>query len=68
VRASGLRVTGFLELRDIKGLSGHLHDCRIDIARAMRAMCRAVGSKVLVASSSTASHATDGRAQLIRDL
>ena len=39
VRASGLRVTGFQVLRDFEGLSGHLHDYKIDIAKSMLEMC-----------------------------
>ena len=35
VRASGLRVTGFQVLRDFEGLSGHLHDYKIDVAKSM---------------------------------
>ena len=44
VRASGLRVTGFQVLRDFEGLSGHLHDYKVDIARSMIEMCAALGS------------------------
>jgi sugar phosphate isomerase/epimerase len=32
-QASGLRVTGFQVLRDFEGLSGHLHDYKVDIAQ-----------------------------------
>ena len=45
VRASGLRVTGFQVLRDFEGLSGHLHDYKVDIAKSMLEMCAALGSK-----------------------
>ena len=68
VRASGLRVTGFQVLRDFEGLSGHLHAYKVDIAKAMLTMCRALGSKVLLACSSTSSHATEEKADLVRDL
>ncbi len=43
VKASGLRVTGFQVLRDFEGLSGHLHEYKIDVAKAMLEMCHAVG-------------------------
>ena len=59
VRASGLRVTGFQVLRDFEGLSGHLHDYKIDVAKSMLEMCHALGSKVLLVCSSTSTHATD---------
>ena len=41
VKASGLRVTGFQVLRDFEGLSGHLHEYKIDIAKAMLEVRRA---------------------------
>ena len=68
VRDSGLRVTGFQVLRDFEGLSGHLHAYKVDVAKAMLVMCRALGSSVLLACSSTSAHATGDKASLIRDL
>ena len=68
VRKSGLRVTGFQVLRDFEGLSGHLHDYKIDIAKSMLEMCNALGSKVLLVCSSTSVHATDDPEVLARDL
>lgn len=68
VKASGLRVTGFQVLRDFEGLSGHLHDYKVDIARSMIEMCAALGSRVLLACTSTSQHATDDRDAIARDL
>jgi sugar phosphate isomerase/epimerase len=68
VRASGLRVTGFQVLRDFEGLSGHLHDYKIDMAKAMLEMCHAVGAKVLLACSSTSTHASADPDVAARDL
>jgi len=68
VRASGLRVTGFQVLRDFEGLSGHLHDYKIDIAKSMLEMCSALGAKVLLVCSSTSVHASDDPDALARDL
>jgi len=68
VRASGLRPTGFQVLRDFEGLSGHLHGYKVDIAKAMLQMCHALGSRVLLACSSTSRHATDDSDALARDL
>jgi sugar phosphate isomerase/epimerase len=68
VRASGLRVTGFQVLRDFEGLSGHLHAYKVDVAKAMLSMCHALGSKVLLACSSSSAHARGDPAILIRDL
>ena len=68
VRESGLRPTGFQVLRDFEGLSGHLHEYKVDIAKSMLEMCAATGSKVLLACSSTSRHASDDPAQIARDL
>jgi sugar phosphate isomerase/epimerase len=68
VRASGLRVTGFQVLRDFEGLSGHLHDYKVDIARSMIEMCGALGSPVLLACSSTSKHASGDVDAIARDL
>ena len=68
VRNSGLRVTGFQVLRDFEGLSGHLHDYKIDMAKAMLEMCHAVGATVLLACSSTSPHASADPDVAARDL
>lgn len=68
VRASGLRVTGFQVLRDFEGLSGRLHDYKVDIAKSMLQMCAALGSPVLLACSSTSRHATQDADALAADL
>lgn len=68
VKQSGLRVTGFQVLRDFEGLSGHLHDYKIDIAKSMLEMCAALGSKVLLVCSSTSTHATQDLDHLAADL
>jgi sugar phosphate isomerase/epimerase len=68
VRESGLRVTGFQVLRDFEGLAGHLHAYKVDVAKAMLEMCRAVGADVLLACSSTLTHGTGDPEALVRDL
>lgn len=68
VRASGLRVTGFQVLRDFEGLSGHLHGYKVDMAQQMIEMAQALGARVLLACSSTSSHASDDPAHIARDL
>jgi 2-keto-myo-inositol isomerase len=68
VRSSGLRVTGFQVLRDFEGLSGHLHDYKVDIARSMIEMCAALRSPILLACSSTSRHATSDEEDIARDL
>src|SRR3982074_2768200 len=56
VQKSGLRVTGFQVLRDFEGLDGHLHAYKVDVARSMLEMGAALGSKILLACSSTYTH------------
>jgi len=68
VRESGLRVTGFQILRDFEGLSGQLHAYKLDIAKSMLGMCRALGSKLLLVCSSTSAHASGDPELLARDL
>ncbi len=68
VKASGLRVTGFQVLRDFEGLSGHLHGYKVDIAKQMIGMARALGAKVLLACSSTSQHASGDLDVIARDL
>jgi sugar phosphate isomerase/epimerase len=68
VRASGLRPTGFQVLRDFEGLSGHLHGYKVDIAKGMLEMCAALGSRVLLACSSTSRHASEDFDAIARDL
>ena len=68
VKDSGLRVTGFQVLRDFEGLSGHLHDYKIDIAKSMLEMCHALDCRVMLACSSTSTHASSERPKLVRDL
>jgi sugar phosphate isomerase/epimerase len=68
VKASGLRPTGFQVLRDFEGLSGTLHAYKVDVAKAMLEMCRALGSRILLACSSVSPHATGDSEELIKDL
>ncbi|WP_298928895.1 sugar phosphate isomerase/epimerase [uncultured Ramlibacter sp.] len=68
VKASGLRGTGFQVLRDFEGLSGHLHQYKVDIAKTMLEMCAALGCDVLLACSSTSTHASQDLDHIARDL
>jgi sugar phosphate isomerase/epimerase len=68
VKASGLRPTGFQVLRDFEGLSGDLHNYKVDIAKSMLEMCAALDSRVLLACSSTSRHATQDFDAIANDL
>jgi sugar phosphate isomerase/epimerase len=68
VRASGLRVTGLQVLRDFEGLTGQLHEYKIDVAKSMLEMARAVGAPLLLVCSTTSAHATGDFDVQVRDL
>jgi sugar phosphate isomerase/epimerase len=68
VKASGLRGTGFQVLRDFEGLSGHLHDYKVDIAKSMLEMAAALDCKVLLACSSVSAHASQDLDKIAKDL
>jgi sugar phosphate isomerase/epimerase len=68
VKASGLRVTGLQVLRDFEGLQGHLHDYKIDVAKAMLGLAAQVGAKLLLICSSTSQHASSDKGKLVADL
>ena len=68
VRASRLRVTGFQVLRDFEGLSGHLHEYKVDVAKSMIGMASAVGAPLLLVCSSTSQHASENLDAIARDL
>ena len=68
VKESGLKVTGFQVLRDFEGLSGNLKSYKLEIAKQMLKMCRDVGSDLLLACSSTSTHASGEMELLAEDL
>jgi sugar phosphate isomerase/epimerase len=68
VKNSSLRVTGFQVLRDFEGLSGHLHEYKIDIAKAMLQMAKDLGAPLLLCCSSTSAHATSDLDVIAADL
>jgi sugar phosphate isomerase/epimerase len=68
VRASGIRVTGIQVMRDYEGLEGTLHDYKVDMAKSMLQICRAVGSPLLMVCSSTSKHASGEIEKIALDL
>ncbi|MEY2622583.1 MAG: Inosose isomerase [Pseudomonadota bacterium] len=68
LRDSGMRATGFQVLRDFEGLSGHLHDYKVDIAKSMLQMCAATGAQTLLACSSSLKHASLDTDHIVADL
>jgi sugar phosphate isomerase/epimerase len=68
IRSSGLRVTGLEALRDFEGLSGKMHEYKVDVAKSMLELCSRVGGRVLVVHASTSSHAVASLDHVARDL
>ncbi len=68
VHDSGMQVTGLQVMRDYEGLSGVLHQYKLDIAKHLLQACKAVGAPLLLVSSSTSSHASGDMASIARDL
>lgn len=68
IRGSGLRVTGMQVMRDFEGLSGHLHDYKIDVAKSLLEVSAAVGARVMLVCSSTSTHASTDLDAMARDL
>lgn len=68
VRDSGLRVTGLQVLREFEGLSGRLHDYKVDVAKSMLEMARAAGAPLLLVCSTTSPHASGDFDAQVADL
>ena len=54
---SGLRVTGLEALRDFEGLSGKLHDYKVDVAKSMLQLCSRIGGRLLLTEASSSADA-----------
>ncbi len=68
VNNSGLKVSAFQMLHDFEGLSGHMLDYKIDVARALFDMMRSVDAPLLIVASTTSPHASGDPAKIAADL
>lgn len=68
VKESGLKVTGFEALRDYEGLTGHLHQYKVDVAKSMLDVCYSIGGRMLLVEASTSTHADRSPDVIVRDL
>ena len=68
VNGSGLRVSAFQMLHDFEGLSGHMLDYKIDIARSLFDMMRFVDAPLLIVASTTSPHASGDPRKIAEDL
>ena len=68
VIGSGLKVIAFQMLHDFEGLSGHMLDYKIDIARSMFDMMRSVDAPLLIVASTTSPYASGDARKIADDL
>jgi len=68
VIGSGLKVLAFQMLHDFEGLSGHMLDYKIDIARSMFDMMRSVDAPLLIVASTTSPYASGDARKIADDL
>jgi sugar phosphate isomerase/epimerase len=68
IRDSGLRVTGLEALRDFEGLTGKMHDYKIDVAKSMLNLCSQIGGRLLLTEASASVHAEVDAEKIARDL
>src|SRR5215468_2291356 len=68
VTGSGLEVSAFQMLHDFEGLSGHMLDYKIDIARSLFDMMRSVDAPLLIVASTTSPHASGDPHKMAEDL
>lgn len=68
LRASGLRPAGLQTLHDFEGLSGPLHQYKVEVAKGMLQTCAQVGAPRLLVSASTLPQASTDLARLAADL
>jgi 2-keto-myo-inositol isomerase len=68
ITGSGLKVIAFQMLHDFEGLSGHMLDYKIDIARSMFDMMRSVDAPLLIVVSTTSPHASGDPHKIAEDL
>lgn len=53
VRNSGVKVLALRQLQDFEGLSGALHQYKVNIAKGLLDLCRAIGAPMLLVTAST---------------
>lgn len=68
IRDSGLRVTGLEALRDFEGLTGKMHEYKVDVAKSMLELCSRIGGRLLLTEASASIHAEVDADKIARDL
>lgn len=65
---SGLRVTGLEALRDFEGLTGKMHEYKVDVAKSMLTLCHRIGGRLLLTEASASVHAKVDPDKIAADL
>ena len=68
ILGSGLRVSGLEALRDFEGLTGKMHDYKVDVAKSMLVLCSRIGGRLLLTEASSSAHADVDPEKIARDL
>jgi 2-keto-myo-inositol isomerase len=68
VRQSGLKINAIQVMRDYEGLSGALHNYKMDTVKSMLRVCEAVRAERLLICSSTSAHASGAVDHIASDL
>ena len=68
IRECGLRVTGIEALRDFEGLSGKMHEYKVDVAKSMLELCGMIGGRLLLVEASSSIHAETDPEKIASDL
>ena len=68
IRQSGLRVTGLEALRDFEGLTGKMHEYKVDVAKSMLQVCYRIQSRLLLTEASSSTHADTDTEKIAADL
>jgi sugar phosphate isomerase/epimerase len=68
VRASGASVLALRQLQDFEGLAGPLHRYKVNVAKGLLGLCRAVGARMLLVTASTVPEAAADEERIARDL
>lgn len=68
VKRSGAKVQALRQLHDFEGLSGPLHQYKVNVAKGLLTLCHAVGAPVLLVLASSVPAAADDADRIASDL
>lgn len=68
VKRSGVKVQALRQLHDFEGLTGPLHQYKVNVAKGLLTLCQAVAAPVLLVTASTLPAAADDADRVAADL